>query len=1131
MERIRLTSRDWTFIAVCAAVTLVSLFVISRWFADAFPEASIDFRYDRSESRVLAEMLLEQQDIDVRGMKHSVMFDADDSARIFLERSVGLEKARDLLRDDIRVWYWRHRWFRPLQEEEFRVEVAPTGEIVAMTRLIPESQPMDSIPAAAALRVAEQFLQRVGTPLSAVELVSQSERNLPLRVQRIFTWESRSVRPAGARYHHTITVDGTSVSSYAQGLRVPEEWLRSYRELRSKNNAAGNVDAVFMIITMIAALVVFIVRLRRGDMRVGFLLVIGGIAVVLVAGVTANSFPSAMASYDTTVSYPAFLARIVFFTILQSIGTAMLLIVVCGAGEVLYRERLPQHLAMPRLFNRRVFSSRRVFQSIILGYTLVGFFIAYQVAFYLIASKFGAWSPADVPYDDMLNTAIPWVAVMFFGFFPAFFEEFMSRAFSIPFFQRILRSRLAAIVLAGFIWGFGHSTYANQPFYIRGLEVGVAGIVLGFLMDRYGLLSLLIWHYTVDAVYTALLLFRSGNNYYIASAGLATAVFAIPLVVSIGSYIRNRGFLPDEELTNATLPIAPPPERAVASVVAELPPPRGITGRQVALCGAALVTAAVLLFVRPPSPGDVVDYRIDGDRAKEIAARHLAAIGMTRPARVAAAPVSGFRSWDSGSQREEGGAPGGFDDVAATYMVRNGMPVEQLVEVMRTRVQAATWTVRFFTPGVKVEYFVEVDPRTSRVIGYHKYADETAAGPRLERGAALPVAIREFPRYGVSADGFTLKDALEIPQPNRRDWLFHFEETRPLVAAAVRRVTVRVMGDEVTQFASTIKIPESVYRDAHQETILNVVAMLLKIAGIVAALALVVTGFILATRHGIGQWRRAARLTALLAVVPVAGALARYESSLFGYNTSVAWDTFLLDLTTGFVRTAGMQIAVLFVAVAGLAAAYPYAPAVLSPEGRRRFGQGAAVGAMTAIALFVTAREALRLIASRFRSLAAVDEIGIPDAVALPLPAAFEIAEAIFGAVLVAGAVALLSVTFGSWSKRAAPPIAVMAIVFCTLLDTEATWRELPLAIGAALLLAALVWFIAHHVLDGNPLAWPVTAFSASLLQSGASLAQNGRADLRFHSAVMIVVAVGAILWALSAQRRSESSGSVLSSG
>src|SRR5207247_1974239 len=285
-------------------------------------------------------------------------------------------------------------------------------------------------------------------------------------------------------------------------------------------------------------------------------------SVVLVTGTSLNSFPSAVANYDTTTSYPALLSRVIISALLSGIGLAMLLVVLVGSGEVLYRERLPQHLAIPRLWQRKALASKRVFLSFVLGYALVAFFLAYQVAFYLIAEKFGAWSPAEVPYDDMLNTAFPWIAVLFAGFFPALSEEFISRAFSIPFLEHICRSRIAAIIIAGFIWGFGHATYPNQPFFIRGLEVGIAGVILGFLLFRFGLVPLLIWHYTVDALYTALLLFRSGNTYYIVSAGIASLAFAIPMLISIALYIRNRGFIPDEDLSNASIPINPPPVRA-----------------------------------------------------------------------------------------------------------------------------------------------------------------------------------------------------------------------------------------------------------------------------------------------------------------------------------------------------------------------------------------------------------------------------------------------------------------------------------------------------------------------------------------------------------------------------------------
>lgn len=1092
--RDRLSKRDLLFLAFCIALAAGAIVVVARYFSTAFPEASIDFKYDRDGSGKIAGTLIPPQ---AKQWKHASSFDSDHYARIFLERSLGLERANAVMRDQVRVWYWHHRWFRPLVEEEVSVDVAPTGHVVGFRHVVPEDR---AIPDGDAMRAATAFLGRIG--VSDVKLLDQSERKLPQRVQRIFTFESKSIKPAGASYRHVVTVDGMLVTSYSQRLKVPDAWLRAYRDLRSKNIAAGSVDLIFNLAVMIAALVVFIVRLRRGDLPLRFLIAIGAAGFILTAAVMLNALPTQLVDYDTTESYPAYLSRMAVLGFLECIGTAMLLVVICGAGEVLYRQRLPNQLAMPRLWTRRALASKRVFLALILGYALVPLFMAYQVVFYLAARRIGAWAPAEVPYDSALNTALPWVMVLFAGFFPALSEEFLSRAFSIPFFQRIVRSRLFAIVLAGFIWGFGHSTYPNQPFWIRGVEVGLVGIVAGLLMDRFGLLPLLIWHYTIDAVYTATLLFASGNTYYVVSAAAASLIFAVPLVVSVALYVRNRGFVPDDDLTNAAMP-APEPleEPAEAEVAAELPPPIPVTRRHVVACVMAIALAALAIVFRPPSTQDVIDYRMTGARAKEIARAHV-----REPfTHAIVTTVEGFRYWDRDSPREDGGAPGGFDEVAATYLVRNGTSIPELNGILRTKLEAATWIVRFFTPMKKEEIFVEVDPRTARVVSYHKYQAEENRGPSLPQAQALAIARNAFAAYGVDAARFDLKEALSFQQPARRDWLFHFEERTPLGAQAFRRITVRVAGAEVTQFNKHVHVPESVRRDARAETLLNVVLVALKYAGIVAMLGLIVTGVVMASRaHGL-PWRRALRWTLILAIIPIAANVARYEEMLFGYNTSVAWATFSVGLFTSVVRNIGLQLGLLFLALATLESAVPYALSILRREGRARFGRNAVVAALTAIAIAVTAGIALDWLGTVMPKRIS---LGIDSALVTPWPALINGSQSLVAAIIISGAAAMYALSV----RKYAAAITVTA-VFLALLDPSVTPAEAPLMLLGALTAAALVWLLGRYVLNGNPLAWPLAIFLALILQIAAELLRNQRADLIANGIALLALSVITMIW------------------
>jgi membrane protease YdiL (CAAX protease family) len=1107
----RLNRRDWLFIAICVVLFAATLTIALTNFSRAFPEASIDFKVDRGGSRAVAERVLTGEHIAFAGMRNTASFESDDSAKIFLERTLGLDRAQSVMRNDVRLWSWHQRWFRPLQEEELSVDVAPTGEVIAFGHKLPEDRAIATPDVAAARAIAEAFLARNGVRIDGLQLVAQSERKLPHRAERIFTWDSKSIRPGGAPYRTIVTVDGNVIGSYSQRLRVPDEWERSYRELRSKNLLAGQIDTVFLLITIIGALAVFITRLRRRDLHLRFLLGIGIASVILVTGVALNTYPAALASYDTTMSFAAFVAQFAVSTVLQALGTAMLLVVICGAGEVLFRERLPNQIAIPKIWNRRALGSKRVFLAFILGYTLVAFFLAYQVVFYLVASKFGAWSPMEVPYDEMLNSALPWVAVLFAGFFPALSEEFMSRAFSIPFFERVLRSRIAAIVVAGFIWGFGHATYPNQPFYIRGVEVGIAGVALGFLFYRFGLLPLLIWHYTVDAFYTALLLFRSNNAYYIVSAAAASFVFAVPMLIAIALYLKRGGFIPDDDLTNATLPVSAPPPAAAARPPASLPEPIRVRRGLVIACIVAIVVAASVIL--PPSPDDAIDYRITKEQAKQIAAAHLKRVEPHAAyQRVIATTLEGFRNWDRDSRREDGGSPGNFDSTAAEYMLAHGLSMRGLVDVFQHRIAAGTWTVRFFTPMKKEEYFVEVDPRTSRAIGFHKYQDEKAPGARLEQPQALAIARNAFAEHGADPNAFDLKEALSFQQPNRRDWLFHFDEKKPIVAEAFRRETVRVAGGEVTQFTTSVRVPEGVYREAGSQTLRNTALVVLRIIGGIALLALIVTGAVAASMRHRPNWMRALRWTLALAIVPILGVMSEHESSLFGYSTSVKWDTFIAGYAVDLLKDVGIRLGILFLAIIAIDAAIPYALDVVSREGRARFGRSALVAALTAVASFAAVRGVIQLIAARFPATANVS-LEISNLVAAPFPSVLTIGEALFDAVVASGLIAAFA--FGVSSFRRKPWLRdaiTIAVLFCASVRPDATFAQTPLMLFRAAALALLVWAVAKYVLDGNVLAWPLAVFIAVMVNGILSMAEH-RLDLHLHVLAVAVALVAMMIW------------------
>ena len=139
----------------------------------------------------------------------------------------------------------------------------------------------------------------------------------------------------------------------------------------------------------------------------------------------------------------------------------------------------------------------------------------------------------------------------------------------------------------------------------------------GFVMLRWGILPTLVWHYSMDAGYTALLLVRSHNLYFRLSGAASAGIVVLPLVAALAAYWWRGGFEPEGGLLNAD-------EGAVAEVPAEtapVPAPatmeyRPLTNR-VRLTAVAIFAAGLLSLLIPVSRfGESPKYKIPAEQAR-----------------------------------------------------------------------------------------------------------------------------------------------------------------------------------------------------------------------------------------------------------------------------------------------------------------------------------------------------------------------------------------------------------------------------------------------------------------------------------------------------------------------------------
>jgi membrane protease YdiL (CAAX protease family) len=1101
----RLGAKDYRFIVICFLLLAGTAWYTSGNFYRAFPEASIDFRVNRDQAREIAGGFLAAQGARTAGYRDAASFSYDDDAKTFLERELGLEKANQILGSRVRIWRWSYRWFKPQQKEEFRASVTPAGAIAGFAHDLAEDTARPAISDADALAAAQRFLgERMHRDFAALEFVEQSTETRPHRVDRSYTWKYRDFDVKGASYRVEVDLAGNEISGYHEFLKIPELWTRDYKALRSKNELASTVDTAVMGVLLLGLLITIVIRVRWQDVRWRRASIIGLAGMILSFFSSMNSFPQEEFNYPTTDAYATFATGLFLQAVLSALALGGLLFLFTAGAEPVYREAFPDKVSLGNLFRVRGLRTKRFFLGAILGITLTSIFICYQTAFYITAYKFGAWSPADVPYDNLLNTKFPWLFVLFGGFFPAISEEFLFRMFAIPFLRKLTRSTVFALIAAGYIWGFGHAGYAQQPFFIRGLEVGTGGVALGIIMLRWGILPTLVWHYSVDAMYSAMLLLRSHNLYFRLSGAASAGFIVLPVTIALIAYWRRGGFEPVAGLLNGDEPgPVEPAERA-----AEAPATLFYTPLDRRLWTRACVVLAVGLIALTRLP---VSHFGESPKYKLTAAEALARSDEFLRGPALAMDPAQFRHVTFTDAHFSGG-----DSLAGQYFLER-KPVSLVASLFEKYRPIQHWETRYFKPLDQEEVTVSVHPETGAVMGFHHTLPEDRPGATLGDDAARSLATAFVQSRGQDVAAMDIKEQTTEKRKARADhslaWEARAGDPRNLDQTRYR-VEVNVAGDRVSEWRAFWKPPEWFTRAREAQSFWSIFTTIARIA---ASAGIAVFGLILLIRNirsGLVQWKTAMAIGGIAAMLLTVSQLLEKDLALKSYSTSIPFQTFEI----GQYAAVAMAALFGFIFFAGAAAlvisSFPGALSVWRAANRRVLSKDAAAALTAALGFGLIAHRLEGFLQDRFPAQA-LFSIDSPDAIATHLPAVSAVAGAAMSIVLWSAIAVTIAFVLQIWRPRVTVPMALIALAILVPGDAR-TAPEFALHYGFALLSGLFVVLWCWRFARNNYLAY-VLAFWAMGIESHAS-GLLGTAIPAMQAQGWAVVATGVIgaIWVVA---------------
>lgn len=851
----------------------------------AFPEYNIKFATDRQGVAEKAKAFLQGQGVQASAYKDITIFDIDDTAKTYLERETSVDETAGLAQNTIDLWHFNSRFVRPLQKEEFIVSYLPNGRFSGYTRIIEEDKKSASLTKQQARTIAEDFIKsKTQNVLSDWNLIDENSVQRKNRTDYQFEWEKKDLHIKEAVYRMRVAVQGDQIGEYSEYLKVPEIWQRQYAQERSQNTLAQIItEAIAFLLLGISSIVFFILRYRNNELRFSFGIIVGIVSFVITFLAAMNALPLALYGYDTTQSWTAFIGQIISGAAFESMTTSLLYFFVIVVGESFYRQYFPDRIAMQHLFGKGFFT-KEVNKSLFIGSFVGVISFAYVVLYYIIGKQFGYWSPAEVDYSDAFSTVIPWIYPVFIGFSATIFEEGLFRLFGIVFLLQFIKNRWLAVVIMAFCWSFLHSNYPQSPWFARGIEVGIEGLVFGFLYLRFGILAPLTAHYTFDALMTSVALSSSASLF---NTIISILLSLLPFFVATGLLLyamSKKGFFTDiKEFTNKSLSelvhkIKPEAQKTVRIAAASYR--SALTGPLIlSITVLAVISFFVIAAIAPGITLETPPHSINRTQALALAnavvpqARQYQSIVM-------------YNSYPPDTLEEE-------------YILEHA-DMKTLQKIYPSQIPTALWQVRFFKPLQKEEYYVFLLPEGPIYEITHVLSEE-AKGANLSEKQALAVAEGYLIKQHEPAAVYKVKESHQDKHPNRTDYTFTFEKTNWKAGEATMRIDITIAGNEPTRFRKYIQIPEDWIREKEKTTFLD---FIFGITLLVPGILLFVYGLLIFfkfIKQRMLNYKQALLLSLPFLALSILQVFNKLPLFYSGYDTSIPLGSFIIEKSIGTV--------------------------------------------------------------------------------------------------------------------------------------------------------------------------------------------------------------------------------------
>ncbi len=813
-------TRSKLFWAGLVVATAVSGFILKKYLPESHKIIHIDLRMSQKEARNYAAALSKKFHLSPADYQVATIFKNDQETQFFVELECGgCDVFVDMMRKHLYEPYtWQVRHFKENNSHEALFLFTPSGDPYGFKITLPENEPGTNLTTQEAQKQAEQeAFEHWNIDFSLYKFFQNAQNEtVSGRINHIFVYQ-REDETLGAegRYRVEIVISGNKLTAVLPCIDIPESFTRRYEELRAGNETIAYAGHFLYLILylFLGGIVGGFFLFRKKQLFIPQAAIASFIIAGLYAASTLNELPLFWMQYNTATSHTIFLLKFLLHVGSSFFYHFFVLFISIVAGEGLTRLAFP---SLPQLWKNWSFPNAA--SPTIVGATLAGYCgavitlacstLMYRVFIY----SWNWWTPGSTLIDpNILATPLPWLSSLAQSLFAGVQEEFAYRAIPLAgagligrYFNKEKQWIFGALILQALIFGACHANYQTIPSYLRIVEMFGDSVVFGILYMRYGLLLVILIHWLYDFLLMSLPIFVSHASGGCTQQILVVFFACVPLLVIL--YQRMKSGMWKELLPNTYNSRWTPPTENKNDYVTDTEHTITVITKKEKITLATLGICGLIMWVFFTQFSSCVpQLTIQKKEAVALARAYL--------------------------QREDPIFLKTATFLATPPNLKDDFSWQELGETWYKKlqgsyVQTPYWSVRavHFEGDLleKAEEYCIFVNNNGVIEPVNHTLPEQKKGEQLSQKEAGEIARQKMKSlYNLDSTSFKEVSATMKQKPQRRDWLFVFEDTSITLPSGIPWITIGVSGDAISYFNQSIHAPEQWARNETQKNVIR----------------------------------------------------------------------------------------------------------------------------------------------------------------------------------------------------------------------------------------------------------------------------------------------------------------------